>query len=150
MGEGQNGQSLRTTTMPAASRESLDRTVIIGAGPAGLTAAWELVKAKKAVLVLEKDGIVGGISRTETYKGYRYDIGGHRFFTKVKMVQDWWVDILGEEFLSRPRLSRIYYDGAFFDYPLKPFNALKNLGLIEAARCCLSYAKARVLPSRDE
>jgi protoporphyrinogen oxidase len=137
-------------TTSASPGGSAERTVIIGAGPAGLTAAWELVKAQRPVLVLEQDGIVGGISRTETYKGYRYDIGGHRFFTKVRMVADWWVDVLGEEFLSRPRLSRIYYDGAYFDYPLKPLNALENLGLLEALRCCLSYAKARVLPDRDE
>ena len=147
---GQPGVARGATPTVAAPQDSVDRTVVIGAGPAGLTAAWELVKAKKPVLVLEKDGIVGGISRTETYKGYRYDIGGHRFFTKVKMVRDWWVDILGEEFLSRPRLSRIYYNGAFFDYPLKPLNALKNLGPLEALRCCLSYGKARILPSRDE
>jgi protoporphyrinogen oxidase len=126
------------------------RAVIIGAGPAGLTAAWELVKADVPVLVLERDGIVGGISRTETYKGYRYDIGGHRFFTKVQMVDDWWHDILKEDFLSRPRLSRIYYNDKFFDYPLKPLNALTNLGLLEAIHCCASYLKAQFFPHPEE
>jgi len=135
-------------TTPAPSRG--DRSVIIGAGPAGLTAAWELCKAGLPVLVVERDPSVGGISRTETYKGYRYDIGGHRFFTKVQMVQDWWIDVLGDEFLSRPRLSRIYYNDRFFDYPLKPFNALSNLGIAEAVRCCLSYAKAQLFPSPNE
>ncbi len=137
-------------TSGAPTQSPGERAVIIGAGPAGLTAAWELCKAGHPVLVLEKDGIVGGISRTETYKGYRYDIGGHRFFTKVKMVDDWWHDILKDDFLARPRLSRIYYNDRFFDYPLKPLNALTNLGLIEAIHCCFSYVQAQLFPSPEE
>lgn len=134
--------------------EVVDRTsqrcVIVGAGPAGLTAAWELCKAGFTTAVFERDGIVGGISRTETYKGYRYDIGGHRFFTKVQMVQDWWMDILAADFIQRPRMSRIYYNDKFFDYPLKPSNALFGLGLFEAARCGLSYVKAQFFPHPEE
>ncbi len=124
--------------------------VIIGAGPAGLTAAWELAKAGKRAVLLEQDGIVGGISRTDEYKGYRFDIGGHRFFTKVELVQKLWVEILGEDFLVRPRLSRIYYGGKFFDYPLKPMNALLGLGPIEAVRIGASYLWAQLFPQRDQ
>jgi protoporphyrinogen oxidase len=124
--------------------------VIIGAGPAGLTAAWQLAKAGKRAVVFEQDGIVGGISRTDEYKGYRFDIGGHRFFTKVELVQKLWVEILDEDFMVRPRLSRIYYDGKFFDYPLKPMNALLGLGPVEAVRIGLSYLWAQVFPHKEE
>ncbi len=126
------------------------RAVIIGGGPAGLTAAWELAGAGMDTLVIEAGKIVGGISRTENYKGYRYDIGGHRFFTKVKIVQDWWTAILGDQFLVRPRLSRIYYKSRFFDYPLRPLNALIGLGPIEAVHCVLSYVAAQAFPSPEE
>jgi protoporphyrinogen oxidase len=122
----------------------------MGGGPAGLTAAWELTRAGMPVVVIEAGKIVGGISRTENYKGYRYDIGGHRFFTKVQLVQDWWTDILGDQFLVRPRLSRIYYKSRFFDYPLRPMNALTGLGAIEACRCMLSYGVAQAFPSAEE
>ena len=124
--------------------------VIIGAGPAGLTAAWQLAKAGKRAALFEQDGIVGGISRTDEYKGYRFDIGGHRFFTKVERVQQLWVEILDEDFLVRPRLSRIYYDGKFFDYPLKPMNALLGLGPVEAVRIGFSYLMAQAFPHREE
>jgi protoporphyrinogen oxidase len=124
--------------------------VVIGAGPAGLTAAYELSRLGHASVVLEGDDIVGGISRTHVYKGYRFDIGGHRFFTKVGLVQDLWEEILGDEMLVRSRLSRIYYEGRFFDYPLKPFRALRGLGPLEAFRIALSYAAAQVVPSREE
>jgi protoporphyrinogen oxidase len=124
--------------------------VIIGAGPAGLTAAWQLAKAGKRSALFEQDGIVGGISRTDEYKGYRFDIGGHRFFTKVELVQKLWVEILDEDFMVRPRLSRIYYDGKFFDYPLKPMNALLGLGPVEAVRIGLSYLWAQAFPHKEE
>src|SRR5919205_655758 len=108
-------------------------TVIIGAGPAGLTAAYELTKRNATVEVFEADDVVGGISRTVERDGWRFDIGGHRFFTKVKEVEDFWHEILPEgDFLMRPRMSRIYYNNKFFDYPLKASNALGNLGVIEA------------------
>jgi protoporphyrinogen oxidase len=124
--------------------------VVIGAGPAGLTAAYELTKASRPVLVLEADDVVGGISRTVERDGWRFDIGGHRFFTKVQAVEDLWHEILpDEDFLQRPRMSRIYYDGKFFDYPLKAMNALRNLGVIEASLCVLSYAWVRVRPPKD-
>jgi protoporphyrinogen oxidase len=125
--------------------------VVIGAGPAGLTAAYQLSKAARAAVVLEADDVVGGISRTVHRDGWRFDIGGHRFFTKVQRVEDLWHEILpAEDFLLRPRMSRIYYDGRFYDYPIKPLNALRNLGMAEAMRCAGSYAKAQVRPPRDQ
>ena len=126
------------------------RCVIIGAGPAGLTAGLELARAGQEPVVLEMDQQVGGISRTVNYKGYRFDIGGHRFFTKVERVHKWWMDILKDEFLIRPRLSRIYYDDKFFDYPLKPMNAFINLGPVEAILVGLSYLKAQAFPHPEE
>jgi len=119
-----------------------DRVVVIGAGPAGLTLAYLLVKQGVAVTVLEGSDIVGGISQTARYKGYRFDIGGHRFFTKIAPVQALWEELLGEDFIDVPRLSRILYDGTFFDYPLKPFNALAGLGAVESVRVIASYTKS--------
>jgi len=125
--------------------------VIIGAGPAGLTAAYMLTKRGVAPTVLDADTVVGGISRTAVRDGWRFDIGGHRFFTKVKPVNDLWFEILGrDEFLRRPRMSRIYYRGKLYDYPIKPANALKTLGPVEAVRCGFSYLYARVRPPSDQ
>ena len=125
-------------------------TLIVGAGPAGLACAWELAKRGRDAVVYEQDAVVGGISRTATHNGYRFDIGGHRFFTKVPMVWEMWNEILGEAFLERPRLSRIYYRGTFFDYPLKPLNALVGLGPIETVRIGLSWMWAQAFPEREE
>ena len=123
------------------------KAVIVGGGPAGLTAAYELSKQNAPVVVLEGDPeYVGGISRTVNYKGYRFDIGGHRFFSKSREVEDLWTEIAGADMLDRPRSSRIYYCGQFYTYPLKPFEALSKLGLMESARCMLSFAKARLHP----
>ncbi|HET6341738.1 MAG TPA: NAD(P)/FAD-dependent oxidoreductase [Gemmatimonadota bacterium] len=124
--------------------------LVIGAGPAGLTAAHELAERGIPAIVYEQDDQVGGLARTVTYEGYRFDIGGHRFFTKVEAVQRLWEEVLGEDFLVRPRLSRIYYRDRFFDYPLKPLNALAGLGPVEAVRILVSYARARVLPHPEE
>jgi protoporphyrinogen oxidase len=118
--------------------------VIIGAGPAGLTAAHELAKQDVQSIVLEKADKVGGISRTEIYNGYRFDIGGHRFFTKVGEVQQVWREILGDEFIKVPRLSRIYYQGKFYDYPLSLFNTISNLGIVTSFFILISYLKAKV------
>jgi protoporphyrinogen oxidase len=139
-------------TSAATSRAGVTpRVVIIGAGPAGLTAAYELTKWGVTSTVLEADSVVGGISRTVERDGWRFDIGGHRFFTKVQAVEDLWHEILDDdEFLQRPRKSHIYYRGKFYDYPIKPLNALRNLGPIEAVRCAGSYLWARVRPPRDQ
>jgi len=126
-------------------------TVVVGAGPAGLTAAYQLVKRGAPVTVIEGDAMVGGISRTAVREGWRFDIGGHRFFTKVPEVEALWHEILPQgDFLMRPRMSRIYYNGKLFDYPLKAGNALGNLGVLEAIRCVLSYVWARVRPPKDQ
>ncbi|MGH9104901.1 MAG: NAD(P)/FAD-dependent oxidoreductase, partial [Acidimicrobiales bacterium] len=135
----------------AGAAGSAESVVIIGAGPAGLTAAYELARLGKTCTVLEADDEVGGISRTVERDGWRFDIGGHRFFTKVKAVEDFWHEILpGEDLMLRPRLSRIYYKGKYYDYPLKPFNALRNLGVAESLRCAMSYMWARVHPPQDQ
>ena len=120
---------------------------IIGAGPAGLTAAYLLAKKGVPVTVLEADPeYVGGISRTARYKGFHFDIGGHRFFSKSKEVEDFWTEILPDDMLERPRSSRIFYSGRFFSYPLKAGEALCKLGVFESTRCVLSYLKARACP----
>ena len=124
--------------------------VVIGAGPAGLTAALELQRRGRSVVVLEGDEQVGGISRTVERDGWRFDLGGHRFFTKVERVSAFWHGILGpDDFLIRPRMSRIYFEGKFYDYPLKATNALRNLGLIEASLCMASYIRARLHKRQD-
>ena len=126
-------------------------TVVIGAGPAGLTAAYALTRRGLPVTVLEDDQVVGGISRTVERDGWRFDIGGHRFSTKVPVVEQLWHEILpDEEFLLRPRMSRIYYRGKFIDYPLRALNTLRNLGLVESVLCILSYVWARIHPPKDE
>ena len=115
---------------------------IVGAGPAGLTAGYLLTKAGKTVAIIEKDDTyVGGISRTVEHEGYRFDIGGHRFFSKSKAVVDLWNEILPDDFIQRPRMSRIYYEGKFYSYPLRAFEALRNLGVLRSAACMLSYLK---------
>ncbi|MFN2624599.1 MAG: NAD(P)/FAD-dependent oxidoreductase [Mycobacteriales bacterium] len=125
--------------------------VIIGAGPAGLTAAYQLVRRGAAPVVLEADSVVGGIARTVERDGWRFDIGGHRFFTKVPEVEALWHEILGEEdFLTRPRMSRIFYNGKLFDYPLRAMNALRGLGVIEATLCMLSHLRARIRPPKTQ
>jgi protoporphyrinogen oxidase len=125
--------------------------IIAGGGPAGLTAAYELSKHGKACVVLESDPrMVGGISRTDQYKGYRFDIGGHRFFSKSGEVNRLWHEILGDEFLTRSRLSRIYYDRKFFHYPLRPVDALWKLGLWRSCRIVASYLRARLAPIKPE
>jgi len=124
-------------------------TAIIGAGPAGLTAAYLLSKQGVPVTVFEgHPSLVGGIARTEVWKGFRFDIGGHRFFSKSRRVEDLWTEIL-PDLLVRPRSSRIFYDGKFFSYPLRAFEALSKLGPFEAARCVASYAAARLRPVPD-
>ncbi|MCW8132030.1 MAG: NAD(P)/FAD-dependent oxidoreductase [Planctomycetota bacterium] len=126
------------------------RVVIIGAGPAGLTAAYEFAKHGWKATVLEADAQVGGLARTVQYRGFRFDLGGHRFFSKSQEIEDLWQEILGPEMIERPRLSRIYYRNRFFYYPLKPMNALINMGLFNASACMASYAMARLKPIAQE
>jgi protoporphyrinogen oxidase len=123
---------------PAESGESIG-TAILGGGPAGLTAAYILGRRGRPGAVFEADGSVGGIAKTIEFNGFRFDLGGHRFFTKLQPIQRLWEDMLGVEFLKRPRLSRIYYKGKFFDYPITAKDVVGRLGLWESFRCALSY-----------
>lgn len=125
--------------------------VIIGAGPAGLTAAYLLSKEHIPVTVIEADPeYVGGIARTVKYKGYHFDIGGHRFFSKSEEVETLWTELLPHDLLERPRSSRILYHQKFFSYPLRAFEALRNLGWIESTLCVLSYLKVCIRPPRAQ
>jgi protoporphyrinogen oxidase len=126
-------------------------TLIIGAGPAGLTAGVELVRRGNTPLIIESTEKIGGISRTEFIEGWRFDLGGHRFFTKNERVTKFWQSVLSaEEFPKTSRRSRIYYQKKFFDYPLKPVNALLNLGLRNTFRAVLSYLLVRIRPIKDQ
>ncbi|UCD34588.1 MAG: NAD(P)/FAD-dependent oxidoreductase [Nitrospiraceae bacterium] len=127
-----------------------DPVVIIGAGPAGLTAAYHLCKKGRTSLVLEKDLVVGGISRTVSFKDNLFDIGGHRFFTKIDAARDMWQEVLREDLLHRKRLSRIYYNKKFFFYPIRPMNALQGLGLWNSTLIIMSYLHAHLFPHKKE
>ncbi|HLP77550.1 MAG TPA: NAD(P)/FAD-dependent oxidoreductase, partial [Candidatus Paceibacterota bacterium] len=127
------------------------RVIVVGAGPAGLTAAIELVKKGHAVTVLERDPeYVGGLARTLSYKGFRFDVGAHRFFSKNPEIARWWRERLPNDFIPIKRLTRILYRHRFFDYPLKPGNALKGLGILSSLGCVLSYFWRRSKPIRPE
>ncbi len=124
------------------------KAILIGGGPAGLTAALEMLKHDIAVTVLEKYKQVGGIARTESYKDYHFDMGGHRFFTKSDVVDTIWQDIMGDDFLVRPRLSRIYYQKKYFHYPPQILNTLTGLGIFESIRILWSYVWWHIVPYR--
>lgn len=138
------------TPLPDGTSRQLSRvqsTVVIGAGPAGLSAAYELNKQGYPVTVLEADPVqVGGLSRTVTYQGYRFDIGGHRFFSKSAEIEALWTEILGSEMQVCRRLSHIFYRGVFFDYPIRPTDVFAKLGPGFTTLCLLSYLKARLFP----
>ncbi|MBA2643467.1 MAG: FAD-dependent oxidoreductase, partial [Actinobacteria bacterium] len=136
------------STTPRVAGDSVG-TAILGGGPAGLTGAYTLGLRGSPATVFEADGTVGGIAKTVEFEGYRFDLGGHRFFTKLKQVERMWETIVGEEFLTRPRLSRIYYDGKFFSYPLTSKDVLGRLGLWESTLCALSYLWAQRSRNKD-
>ena len=123
---------------------------IVGAGPAGLAAAYDLANRGRQFVVFEKDGQVGGLSKTVNYRGFRCDIGGHRFFTKSEEVSRLWHEVLPDDFLRRSRLSRIYYRGRLFNYPVRPLNALMGLGPVTSAAALGSFALRKICPKRPE
>ena len=143
-----------TVTPSTLAATPRPHVAIIGAGPAGLTSAWLLARDGVPVTVIEAHPeLVGGISRTEVYRSaaaggldFRFDIGGHRFFSKSAEVEEMWTELLGRDMLERPRKSRILYGGKFYDYPLRAGQALANLGPFESARCVASYLYARLFP----
>src|SRR6266852_5211192 len=120
--------------------------IVIGAGPSGLTAAYELTKHNLHPIVLEKSDKVGGLARTEHYRGFHFDMGGHRFFTKVAEVNKMWHEVLGDDFILRSRLSRIYYQRKFFYYPLRAMNSLWGLGPWQGCRILSSYLRWQLFP----
>ena len=126
------------------------RHLVIGGGPAGLTAAYYLAKRGEPVTVVEAEDQLGGIAMTKEHDGYRFDLGGHRFFTKAKEVDDMWHEVLDDEFLLRPRMSRIYWNKKFLMYPLEGMDVIKKLGPIELTRCGLSYMWAAIKPKGRE
>src|SRR5436305_386005 len=138
------------TGQPGADITPDHPVVVLGAGPAGLTAGYLLSKQGKPVIVLESTDHVGGIARTQVRDGYRFDLGGHRFFTKVKEVDDLWHEIMKEEFLRRPRQSRIYWNDKFLEYPLQGMDVIKKLGPVELTRCLISYFVAVIKPKGRE
>ena len=138
------------TPIPAANATRERPILVLGAGPAGLTAGYLLAKEGLPVVVVEAEWQVGGIAKTEVRDGYRFDLGGHRFFTKVDEVNELWFEIMREEFLLRPRMSRIYWNGKFLDYPLQGMDVVKKLGPIELTRSGMSYVAARMRPKGAE
>ena len=138
------------TSEGSGPRGGGQRLVVIGAGPAGLTAGYEATRFGLEAVVLEKSGDVGGLARTADYKGFHFDMGGHRFFTKAAPVAKMWRDVLGPKLIRRPRLSRIYYRGRFFQYPLRPWNALRGLGPWRSAAIAASYLWWQLFPHRTE
>ncbi len=130
--------------------QSSKPVIIVGGGPAGLAAAYECIEQQMTPVVFEMGSTVGGISRTESYKDYLYDIGGHRFFSRMDNITELWEKMMGDDFLTVDRKSRIYYKNRFYDYPLKPANALRNLGILESMHIMLSYLRAQMYPVMPE
>jgi protoporphyrinogen oxidase len=123
---------------------------VLGGGPAGLTAGYLLARAGYPVVVLEAEDRVGGLAKTEVRDGFRFDLGGHRFFTKSREVEALWHEVMKEEFLLRPRMSRIYWNGRFLDYPLNASDVIRKLGPAELARAACSYIAAVGRPKGQE
>lgn len=126
------------------------KVIIIGAGPAGIACADHLCSKGMRPVILEKEGYVGGLSCTFDYKGFKFDIGSHRFFTKNPYVLKWWHEVLKSDFRKTGRQSRIYYRGAFFEYPISIGNVIRNLGIRNSFPILFSYIKSRAFPQSHE
>jgi protoporphyrinogen oxidase len=142
--------SLSEAPTPALHPESTRPALVLGAGPAGLTAGYLLAKREHPVTVLEAEDQVGGLAKTVVRDGYRFDLGGHRFFTKSKEVERLWFEVMGDEFLLRPRMSRIYWNKRFLDYPLRGPDVMKKLGPVELSKVFGSYVAASMRPRGRE
>jgi protoporphyrinogen oxidase len=141
---------MEDTNLHRKTSPEADSVIVIGGGPTGLSAAHELLRLGKKPLLLEKNPIVGGLARTERFRGNYFDLGGHRFYTRIPEIESLWRDTLGDDFLRRPRLSRIYYRKRFFHYPLRPVNALRGLGIPESILIVMSYMRWHLFPYRTE
>src|SRR5690348_18509779 len=130
--------------------DSSQTTLVLGGGPAGLTAGYLLSKGDHDVIVFEAEDQVGGIAKTVERDGYRFDLGGHRFFTKTKEVDELWHEILGDEFLKRPRRSRIYWNHKFLEYPLPGMDVIKKLGPVDLTKALVSNRWAARSPKGAE
>src|SRR3989338_3883216 len=127
----------------------MDKVIIIGAGPSGLAAGYCLAGKDIKPLIIEKDSQVGGLSKTIKYKGYRFDIGGHRFFTDLEEVGAFWGEILEDKLIKKTRSSRIYYKNRFFNYPLSPANTIRNVGILNALAIAASYLKSQYSRNKE-
>src|SRR3712207_696847 len=142
--------SLPETPLAGPPPQPRKPTLVLDGGPAGLTAGYLLAKRELPLTVLEAESQVGGLAKTVERDGYRFDLGGHRFFTKAKEVERLWHEVMGDEFLLRPRMSRIYWNGKFLDYPLRGPDVIRKLGAVELSRVVGSYLLARTRRRRSE
>jgi protoporphyrinogen oxidase len=130
---------------------NLKRIAVIGAGPAGMTAAYQISKEKDVeVTLFEKSNSVGGLAKSIELWGQRVDIGPHRFFSSDSKVNRFWLEVVEDNYLMVNRLTRIFYNNRFFYYPLKPLDAFAKLGIIETTRCVLSYLKEKISPTESK
>ena len=128
----------------------MSKVIIMGGGPAGLASAYKLQENNLKSYIFEADSQVGGISKTINYKNFYFDLGGHRFFTKFGEVNELWNNILKDNLKNTPRLSRIYYNNKFFNYPLTPMNALLGMGIANSIGILFSYLKSKLFPYQKE
>jgi len=127
----------------------MNKIAIIGAGPAGMGCALKLAEAGHKAVVIDNQDIPGGLCRTINFKGYLFDIGGHRFISKSREVNALWDDVMNDDLQLVKRLSRIYYNKRYFNYPLSFVNVFWNLGIKESFLCVASYLKHKYFPTYD-
>lgn len=145
-----NRHTLKGKLMSNHTISAQEKIAVIGAGPAGLTAAYELQRAGRKVKIFEASPAVGGMARSFELWNQIVDVGPHRFFSNDPRVNKFWLDAVDHEYVMVNRLTRIYYKKKFFSYPIQAVNALTNLGLYPAFTCILSYIHRKTFPLRDE